>query len=99
MPTSNGRYKLLRWIPGAYVDLSRNEMHWNKSSARITLITYVNENAESKELKQYMAGELNITYAIPMPDIDRVLAKYSHEIQTAPILGTLFLALKTTEPS
>jgi oligopeptide transport system substrate-binding protein len=98
MVISNGPYKLLKWIPGAYVDLSRNEMYWNKSSARIALIRYVNENSESTKLKQYTAGELDITYTIPMPDIDRVSAKFGAEIQTAPILGTLFLALNTNEP-
>jgi len=33
-----------------------------------------------------------------MPDFNRVLANYGPEIQTAPILGTLFLASNTTGP-
>jgi len=97
-PISNGPYKFLKWIPGAYVELARNEMYWNKSSVRIASIRYINESSESTELKQYLAGELDLTYTIPMPDFDRVVAIYGTEIQTAPILGTLFLALDTTEP-
>src|SRR5260370_24316623 len=39
-----------------------------------------------------------MTSSIPAPDVDRMTQEYSAEIQTAPILGTLSLALDVTEP-
>ena len=95
--TSNGPYKLAKWVPGAHLDLERNDRYWDRGSVQIAAVRYVIEGAESTELNQYLADELDLTYTIPMPDFDRISAKYKSEIQTAPILGTLFLALNTTE--
>jgi oligopeptide transport system substrate-binding protein len=39
-----------------------------------------------------------MTSTIPAPDLERVTQKYGAEIQTAPILGTLYLGLDVSEP-
>jgi oligopeptide transport system substrate-binding protein len=93
---SDGPYHLVKWTPGAFLDIKRNESYWDHEDVHIDSIRYVFENAESTELKQYLAGDLDLTYTIPMPDFDRMVKEHQSEIQTAPILGTLYLALNTT---
>jgi oligopeptide transport system substrate-binding protein len=39
-----------------------------------------------------------MTSTIPAPDLERMIRNHGDEIQTAPILGTLYLALDVTEP-
>jgi oligopeptide transport system substrate-binding protein len=41
---------------------------------------------------------LDLTYTVPTPDLSRVKQDYGAELQTASILGTLYLALNLTEP-
>lgn len=95
---SNGPFLLNRWIPGAYALISENPNYWNQELHHVGTVKYLFEASEATELNQYLAGELDITSTIPMPDFARVLKQYPDEVQTAPILGTLFVALNNTKP-
>jgi oligopeptide transport system substrate-binding protein len=64
----------------------------------IERVRYVNAESEATEIREYVAGQLDMTFTIPAPDLDRITQKYRAEIQTAPILGTLYLALDVSEP-
>ena len=43
-------------------------------------------------------AKLDMTSTIPAPDLTRITQEYGAEIQTAPILGTLYLGLNVSEP-
>jgi oligopeptide transport system substrate-binding protein len=45
-----------------------------------------------------MAGQLEMTFTIPMPDLSRVIQTYSDEVQISPTLGTVYLALNLSKP-
>ena len=94
----NGPYSLVSRITGSYIELARNPNYWDAAHVPIEKIRYVNAESEATELREYIAGELDMTWAIPAPDLERVTQKYGAEIQTAPILGTLYLALDLSEP-
>jgi oligopeptide transport system substrate-binding protein len=64
----------------------------------IDRVRYVNAESESTEIREYVAGQIDMTSTIPAPDLDRMSQKYGAEIQTAPILGTLYLGLDVSEP-
>lgn len=95
---SNGPYSFVTWIPGAYIDLKKNKMYWDREHVQVEKIRYIPETSETTELNQYLAGELEITSTIPMPDFERMRAQHASEMQVSPILGTLFLALNLSEP-
>jgi oligopeptide transport system substrate-binding protein len=95
---SNGAYTLVSRIPGSFIELARNPNYWNASNVMIERVRYVNAESESTEIREYVAGQMDMTSTIPAPDLDRVTQKYGNEIQSAPILGTLYLALDVTEP-
>ena len=95
---TNGAYTLINRTPGSSIELARNPKYWDVSSVMIERVRYVNAESEATELRGYMAGQLDMTYTIPTPDLKRVMKSNGGEIQTAPILGTLYLALDVSEP-
>jgi oligopeptide transport system substrate-binding protein len=95
---SNGAYTLASRIPGSYIELARNPNYWNASNVSIERVRYVNAESEATEIREYVAGQVDMTSTIPAPDIDRITQEFGAEIQTAPILGTLYLALDVSEP-
>jgi len=95
---SNGAYSLVTRIPGSFIELVRNQNYWDTSNVLIDRIRYINAESEATEIREYVAGQVDMTSTIPAPDLDRVTQKYAAEIQIAPILGTLYLALDVSEP-
>ena len=73
-------------------------MYWDSSRVSIGKVRYVNAESEATELREYIAGQLDMTFTIPMPDLSRVLQKYGSEVQIAPTLGTVYLALNLSKP-
>jgi oligopeptide transport system substrate-binding protein len=95
---SNGAYTLVSRIPGAYIELVRNPHYWDAAHVLIQHVRYVNAESEATEIREYVAGQVDMTSTIPAPDLERITQKYGAEIQTAPILGTLYLALNVSSP-
>ena len=95
---SNGAYVLVSRIPGSSIELARNLNYWDISNVSIDRVRYINVESEATEIREYVAGQVDMTSTIPAPDLDRIKQKYAAEIQTAPILGTLYLALDVSEP-
>ena len=95
---SNGAYMLVSRIPGSFIELARNPNYWDAPNVLIPRVRYVNAESEATEIREYVAGQVDMTSTIPSPDLDRVTQKYGAEIQTAPILGTLYLGLDVSEP-
>ena len=94
---SNGAYTLVSRIPGSFIELARNSNYWDVSNVLIERVRYINAESEATEIREYVAGQVDMTSTIPAPDLDRITKKYGAEIQTAPILGTLYLALDVSE--
>jgi len=95
---SNGAYTLVSRVPGSFIELARNPNYWDASSVSIERVRYINAESEATEIREYVAGQIDMTSTIPAPDLDRLKQKYGAEIQSAPILGTLYLALDVSEP-
>jgi oligopeptide transport system substrate-binding protein len=97
MGAYNGAYILLNRVPGSFIELARNPMYWDSSRVSIGKVRYINAESEATELREYIAGQLDMTFTIPMPDLSRVLQEYGSEVQIAPSLGTVYLALNLSK--
>jgi len=93
----NGAYVLLNRLTGSYINLVRNSEYWNSSNVSIQRVRYVNAESEATELREYIAGDLDLTFSIPLPDLDRISHKLRDEIQISPTLGTTYLALNLSK--
>jgi oligopeptide transport system substrate-binding protein len=95
---TEGPYVLASRVPNSYLDLTRNTYYWDAEHVAVDKIRYVNAESEATELREYIAGELDLTYTVPIPDLTRVERDLAGQLQTSPILGTLYLALDVSEP-
>jgi oligopeptide transport system substrate-binding protein len=95
---SNGAYTLISRIPGSFIELARNPNYWDAAHVAIERVRYINAESEATEIQEYVAGQMDMTSTIPAPDLARITQEYGAQIQTAPILGTLYLVLNVTEP-
>ena|ERR1700722_18795724 len=95
---SNGPYRLVKRVPGAFIELARNPRYWDAAHVAIGAVRYVIEDSEATELRSYRAGQLDLTYTVPIPDLTRVKQTMATQLQTAPIAGTLYLALNLSRP-
>jgi oligopeptide transport system substrate-binding protein len=93
----NGAYVLVNRLTGSYINLARNFEYWNSSNVAIKRVRYVNAESEATELREYIAGDLDLTFSIPLPDLDRISRKLGNEIQISPTLGTTYLALNLSK--
>jgi len=93
----NGAYILVGRVPGSFIDLARNPHYWNATGVSIEKVRYVNLESEATELREYVSGQLDMTFTIPMPDLARISEKFGAEVQIAPTLGTSYLALNESE--
>ena len=96
---TNGPYVLARRVPNSFIELKSNPFYWDSHSVAISDVRYINVESESTELKEYLAGQLDITFTIPASDLSRISQGYGSELQIAPILGTFYLALNMSEPA
>ena len=94
----NGAYVLVTRVTGSYIELASNSNYWNSSRVSIQKVRYVNVESEATELREYMAGDIDLTFSIPLPDLGRISQQLGAEIQISPTLGTTYLALNLSEP-
>lgn len=94
---TNGAYTVVSRVTGSSIELARNEKYWDAANVQISRVRYINAESEATELREYLSGDLDLTYTLPAPDVDRIQKNLNSELQTAPLLGTVYLALDVTE--
>lgn len=94
----DGPYVLTDRVPGSFIDLTRNDHYWNVSNVVINKVRYVNVESEATELHEYLAGELDMTFTLPLADVKRITEQLGSQVQIDTTLGTTFLALNLSSP-
>ena len=90
---SNGPYVLSEWTPGAGLTLTKSRTYWDHTHVHIESIDYVIVADENAELRQYLAGELDITETVPANALDLIRKEHSKELHIWPFLGTAYYAI------
>ncbi|HEY1078118.1 MAG TPA: peptide ABC transporter substrate-binding protein [Fontimonas sp.] len=93
---SNGAYRLKRWAMQSQVELERNPHYWNAAQTQIARVHYLTTEDIHSEYKRYRAGDLDITYEIPLPQLKQIRANYGDQLKIAPYLGLYFYGLNVT---
>jgi oligopeptide transport system substrate-binding protein len=96
---SNGPYVLTSWIPSGNLHLTKNSRYWSAHNVRIQHVEYVPISDENSELRQYRAGQLDVTHTIPSSALPTLLNERRNEILTAPYLGTVYYSVNMKAPA
>lgn len=95
---SNGAYKLDKWIVNGRVILKRNPLYWNNSKTTINKVTFLPSVSESAELNQYLAGQIDITYWLPVDQFERMKKNYPSEVKVTGYLAIYYYLFNTSKP-
>lgn len=94
---TNGAYKLAEAVPQSHIKMVKNTHHFDAANTKIdTVFFYPTENQEA-ELKRYRAGELHITYEVPVSQMTWLRQNLASELHLSPYFGTYFYAPNMTK--
>lgn len=95
---SNGPFKLKDWRPDEVLTTERNEFYWDKDRVQLDGIAYYPVSNEQTEERMFRAGQLDMTYSVPMYRIAEYKAKEPALLQIHPYLGSYFYRFNTSRP-
>lgn len=91
---SNGAYKLADWRVNEKIVLERNNNYWNNNETVINKVTYL-PLQNTPELNRYKAGEMDMTYVIPIEHFKSLKKASPSEVKVTPYLGTYYYSFNT----
>jgi oligopeptide transport system substrate-binding protein len=95
---SNGAFTLAEWTPQDRIKLVKNPSYHDAKSVQVDEIYYYPTEDQQAELKRYRAGELDISYRIPVDQIGWAKQNLPNETKITPYFGTYYYAFNLTKP-
>lgn len=95
---SNGAYTLKEWVVNERIVLQRNPLYWNDRETTINQVTFLPIASQTAELNRYKAGEIDMTYEIPLEHYRALKKETPEEIKTTPRLGTYYYEFNMAKP-
>lgn len=95
---SNGAYQLAEWVVQSQVTLRRNPHYWNNAATSIDTVIFVPTEDLNSELKRYRAGELDVTYEIPLVQAPWIREHFGRQLRVATYAGTYYYGYNLTRP-
>ncbi len=93
---TNGAYIIKEVVPQSHVLLEKNPNYWDAANVKIPFVKYHVTEDVSTELKRYQAGEIDITYDIPLNQIEDLKAATPGEVQIAPSTEITYFSFNLT---
>ena len=95
----NGPFRLVSWRLRQDLVVERSPTYWDAKNVRLKEIHYYpTDNIDSEE-RDFRAGQLHVTYEMPLTKIDLYEKSYPRVFQNSRYLGTYFLRLNLTRPA
>lgn len=78
---TNGAYLIREIVPQSHVLMEKNPLYWDAANVAIPFVKYhVTEDA-STELLRYQASEIDVTYDIPLAQMEGLIASNPDEVK------------------
>jgi oligopeptide transport system substrate-binding protein len=91
----NGAFQLVSWEPNARIVVAKNPRYWNAAENALERIEfYPIENPEAEE-RSFRAGQLHVTFALPVSKVAGWRQRAPTELRTDPLLQTTFIEFNT----
>ena len=91
----NGPFTLKEWIPNSRIEVLRNPSYWNAARVALRQITFYPTESPDTEEKDFRAGQLHVTYSIPLAKIGAYRRDAPGLLRVDPFLQTFFLRFNT----
>lgn len=90
---SNGAYQLAEWMPQSHILLKKNPHFHDAKNVSLDGVKYFPSEDQNAALKQFRAGELDVTADVPSSQIDWVKKNLPESFRNSAYIGTYYLAV------
>lgn len=95
---SNGAFVLQDWILGSHVVAHRNGHYWNDAATKLERVHYLHIPDPGTELRQYRAGQLDVTYVVPPQQFQWIRRNLPGELHVSPQLSVYYYGFNLQQP-
>jgi oligopeptide transport system substrate-binding protein len=92
----NGAFVLEEWVVGSHIAVRRNGKYWDDAHTRLDRVRFVHVNDPSTELRQYRAGQIDVTYVVPQQEYGWIREHLAGELRVSPQLSTYYYGFNLT---
>ena len=94
---SNGAYSIAEVVPQSHVLLTANPNYWDAANVKIKSVKYHVTEDVATELKRYRAGEIDVTYDIPLNQIETLKAEIPDEVKIYPSTEVIYYSFNLSK--
>ncbi len=94
---SNGAYVIKEVVPQSHVLLERNPNYWDAANVKIPFVKYHVTEDVATELKRFRAGEIDITYDIPLNQIEALKTEMPEQVHISPSTEVVYYSFNLTK--
>ena len=94
----NGPFVLSKWRVNDVIVVKKSPTYWDRDRVRLNAMQIYPIESEDTEERAFRAGQLHITYWLPVNKVDYYRTNYPDLLSITPYLGTYFYRLNTTKP-
>lgn len=95
---SNGPFKLTDWKMYRHLRVARSDSYWDSANVGLKAIVFRPIDNATAEERMFRAGQLHITYQVPMNKIAAYAALEDSPYVEAPLLGTYYYLFNVNKP-
>jgi len=92
----NGAYVVTEIVPQSHVLMQANPNYWDAANVGVRTVKYHVTEDVATELKRYQAGELDMTFDIPLNQIDKLTAEIPDEVKIFPSTEVTYYSFNLT---
>lgn len=93
---SNGPFRLREWVTNDHITVEKNPHYWD--TVRLNAIKFLPVENGDVEERNFRAGQIHITYDLPVSKIAGYRAQRPSPLRNDPFLSLLYLNFNTTKP-
>ena len=95
---SSGAFRLDSQLPGSHLLALRNPEYREAAAVAVDRVRYLPIADHASELSRYRAGELDITYTVPVSRVPWLKEHMADELRISPYLAVYFYGFNTRRP-
>jgi len=95
---SSGAFRLGERVPGSHLLLLRNPAYRDAAAVSLDQVRYLSLPDQASELSRYRAGELDMTYTVPVSRVPWLQEHLAEELRISPYLAVYFYGFNTRRP-
>ena len=92
---SNGAFVLDEWVVNERITLKKNPNYWNAEKTVLDKVNFLPITSQTADLSRYKAGEVDMTYEIPIEHFKNLKQDMPEEVTVTPYVGTYYYVFNT----